>query len=105
MQTRGPQRETLNLVPLQLQMDIGGPWAAHSGMACFVDIGYCYLLYRTFAGYFPLSMLRKPRKGWNWRRGVLPPGMCCVFGESGDLVKPASGGKFSMTGEKAVGNL
>lgn len=32
-----------------------------------------------------------------WRRDILPPGIGRVFGESGGLVKPASGGKFGRT--------
>lgn len=95
-------------MPFQLQRDIGGGAGqpAHSGMACFVDTGYCCLFCRSFPDYFPIVDAGETlARGGYWKRGIPLPSMCCVIGESGGLVKAASGGRFHMTGKNSGGSL
>lgn len=62
---------------------------ARSGMACFVDTGYCCLFCRSFPDYFPIVDAGEAlTRGGYWKRGILPPSMCdWGVGRPGEVCK------------------
>lgn len=61
---------TLNLVTFQLQMDIRGPWAVPSGMACFACVRILLPDFQDLPGLLPhCRCWGNPDKGWVLEEG------------------------------------